>query len=126
MNKPLTIFCDLDGTLIAHQGSLIDCIATPPGRLLPGVEKWLQFVYSHGHRLIITTGRPEVLREETAAICKQLGIFYDQLVMGCTPGSRVVMNDYKDGDPPHMRAFGLNVLRNEGINDETFEAFKEW
>lgn len=123
MNRPLTIFCDLDGTLVEHKGSLAKCIDCPlENRLLPGVEDFLQFVYAGGHKLIVTTGRPEMLRDITVHQCEALGIYYDQLIMGCTPGLRLVINDLKsDGS---LTAGHLNPPRNQGFSYEDIQTLK--
>jgi len=105
-----TLFCDLDGTLIMRCETLHDTIRTETV-LIPGAAAFLQWVYSNGHKLIITTGRPECARETTMYDCRRLGIYYDQLIMGLSNGKRYVINDYKpDGD---LRAFSINVAVNE-------------
>lgn len=126
MSKPITIFCDLDGTLIPHRGSLAKCIQSANDEhqeLLPNVDNWLQLVYAGGHKLIITTGRPEMLRAITEHQCKHAGIFFDQLIMDCTPGVRMVINDMKL-DCKGQTVSALNLTRNEGFSNEDLETFK--
>lgn len=123
MNKPRTIFCDLDGTLVAHRGTLDKCIQSGiDASLLPGAEEWLQAVYAAGHRLIITTGRPECARQKTEYLCQRVGIYYHQLIMDCTPGVRMIVNDKKDSGTATAEA--VNLTRNQGFTREDVEAIK--
>lgn len=117
MNRPMTLFCDIDGTLLKHPGTLHQCLTHDP-KLLPGAAEFLQEVYRAGHRLILTTGRPECTRSRTEYQLKQAGIYYHDLIMGCTPGARIVINDGVD------RAGCIEVSRNEGMNDEVISFVK--
>ena len=61
------------------------------------------------------TGRKESLRKQTERQLSEVGIFYDQLVMGVGGGQRYLINDIKpDGE---NTAFSFNLIRNKGISD---------
>ncbi len=120
-NRPKTIICDIDGTLIPHQGPTkaamtehgIDLDTFP----LPGVSDKLVEWDRKGYNIILLTGRKESMRENTEKHLASIGIFYDQLVMGVGGGPRILINDKKpDGKDT---AFAINVERNKGLNDIT-------
>ena len=111
---PPTIFCDIDGTIWEHVVDPAGCMNEYP-KLLPGsVEKFLEW-HRNGYRIILTTGRPEFLRSVTIETLQYHGIFFDQLVMDCGPGPRVLINDTETWDAP--KAFAVNLNRNEGMED---------
>jgi hypothetical protein len=91
--KP-TIFVDLDGTLIKHHGSLQDQITKTP-ELLPGVKEKLDLWDRLEAKIIIITGRREPMRNITKQQLAELGIVYDDLIMGLGRGKRVIINDQK-------------------------------
>jgi len=68
-----------------------------------------------GYNIILLTGRRESLREQTERQLTEVGIFYDQLIMGVGGGCRVLINDMKpDGE---VTSVAFNPERNEGIKD---------
>ena len=116
-NKPKTIFCDLDGTLVKHPGDVM--VITSPDyklELLPGVKEFLYTIDSNRYHLIITTGRKEGLRDATVKQLQNAGIIYDQLIMGIGGGGRHLINDKKT-DNKTKTAFAHNINRNKGIGD---------
>jgi hypothetical protein len=115
MNK--TFFCDIDGTLLKHHGDgcLYKAMKRPP-EILPNVIDTLDRWKYKEHRIILTTGRPESMRDITIKQLEQVGIFYDMLIMGLPHGERIVVNDSK----PSMSqtATGITVERNKGFSEE--------
>ena len=117
--RPPTIFCDIDGTLVKHQGyPAIEKIPNSSHKmeLLPGTLKKLWEWDSKGYRIILTTGRKEGLRKSTEKQLAVVGIIYDQLIMGIGGGKRYLVNDRK----PHNSedyAHALNLDRNIGIEN---------
>ena len=119
MNKPKTIFCDLDGTLVKHPGSgYIRAIQDPNYELkvLPGVNEFLYHIDVNSYHLVITTGRKESAREATVKQLQRVGILYDQLIMGFGGGDRILINDRKN-DRAEDTAFAINLTRNEGVKN---------
>jgi dTDP-glucose pyrophosphorylase len=111
--KPQTIFCDIDGTLIKHAHRFSDLIDNKP-ILLDGVREKFNQWDSEGHTIIICTARKESAREMTETQLKSLGLCWDKLIMGCTNGDRVLINDKLNfGDKD--RAKSVNVITNEGF-----------
>jgi|TARA_R110002020_G_C16118751_1_gene760159 hypothetical protein len=119
MNKPKTIFCDIDGTLCYYPYSSemgnydFDKKVMQP---LPGTLKKLWDWDKAGHVIILTTGRKEGMRESTERQLREAGVIYDRLIMGIGGGTRVLINDLKadrDGDT----AIAINLKRDTGVKD---------
>jgi hydroxymethylpyrimidine pyrophosphatase-like HAD family hydrolase len=112
--RPKTIICDIDGTLVRHYDP--HTVSKPEYRmeLLTGtIEKLLEWERK-GYNIILLTGRKESMRQVTEQQLRDVGIFYDQLVMGVGGGFRYLVNDYKPSG--EETAFAINVERNIGIN----------
>jgi hydroxymethylpyrimidine pyrophosphatase-like HAD family hydrolase len=115
MERPKTIFLDIDGTLVKHKPLCENTLGDSPLELLEGTLEKLTEWDLKGYRIILTTGRKESLREATEQQLNNLGIFYDILIMGIGGGDRVLVNDKKsDG---RVTAFAICPDRNFGIKD---------
>ena len=112
VNKPNTIFCDLDGTILKHLHSFSDVTKVKP-ELLPGVTDKFDEWDSIGHKIILVTARKESAREMTEKHLKDLGIPYDQLIMGVASGDRILIND--NISKKTERAKSINVQTNQGF-----------
>ena len=118
---PPTLFIDIDGTMVEfpHTGDHYKSIAngTESMKLLPGVKEKLWEWETKGYKIIITTGRREMFRDETVKALKEAGIGFDQLVMSCGSGPRYIINDRKPGiaNGSTDTAFGINVNRDQGF-----------
>jgi NDP-sugar pyrophosphorylase family protein len=110
--KPKTIFCDIDGTILVHLHK-ISQVLQDPGELLAGVREKFDEWDSKGHHIVLTTARKESARAHTVKQLADAGIIYDQLIMGITSGVRVLINDKKLGSDPD-RARNVNVITNQG------------
>ena len=112
-NRPATIFCDIDGTLVTHNKPTEQF--SNKLELLDGtLEKILEWD-KLGYTIILTTGRKESLRQVTENQLNEVGIIYDQLIMGIGGGKRYLINDNKpNGD---WSAQHICVARNEGIKN---------
>ena len=119
MNKPKTIFCDIDGTLCEYPYSgtkdgnyNMDCDMKP----LSGTIKKLWEWDKAGHMIILTTGRKEGIRKSTEKQLRRAGIIYDKLIMCIGGGTRVLINDLKP-DRPGETAIAINLKRDTGVTD---------
>ena len=116
---PPTIFSDIDGTIWTHEYDIRHSM-NGTQRLLPGVfDKFLEW-HRQGFKIILTTGRPEFLREETERQLRELGVFYNQLVMDCGPGPRVLINDMDskiDDTKFRAKAQAVNLIRDNGMEE---------
>lgn len=110
-----TIFCDLDGCIFKHYGSIAE-ILTNPCELLPGVQETFKMWIHKGYIVIITTGRPKSLRAVTEQQIHNAGLYYHHLIMDLPRGQRVVINDIKP-DKTTDTAASINIKRNEGLKN---------
>ena len=86
-----TIFSDIDGTLV-HQ-VLFEEIDPFTSRALPGVVETMTKWFKEGHHIVLTTARPEYLRDLTIQEMDLLGIPFHQLVMGIGRAERILINN---------------------------------
>tara|TARA_R110001592_G_scaffold109578_1_gene305474 strand:+ start:450 stop:821 length:372 start_codon:yes stop_codon:yes gene_type:complete len=115
-NRPVTIFCDIDGTLVTHSKPTDSQKPTHKLNLLEGtIEKILEWD-KLGYNIILTTGRKESLRKITEQQLAEVGIIYDQLIMGIGGGKRYIINDKKPYNTEDY-AFAINLERNKGIKN---------
>jgi hypothetical protein len=113
--SPKTIFLDIDGTILKHMGSLSNILTQKKQNILEGVLTKLNEWESKRYNIILTTGRKESMRKFTEDQLTQLGIFWDQLIMGLGGGPRIIINDKKPDGTETCRA--INLDRNKGLND---------
>ena len=119
--KPKTIFCDIDGTIIRHLHKFSD-IGKFDVEILPGVINKFNEWDSKGYKIILTTARKESARAITEKHLNGLGLCWDMLIMGVTSGHRILINDKlnpKDLD----RAFSVNLITNEGFDSTYWEEY---
>ena len=116
MNKPKTIFCDLDGTLVKHSNAIDIQNPNLELEVLSGVYKRLREWDTKGYHIVITTGRKESARNATIKQLQRAGIVYDQLVMGFGGGDRILINDRKLNSDRNT-AMVINLDRDTGISD---------
>ena len=111
-----SLFVDIDGTLIEQVENYMEHIANGTKfKTLPGVLSKLREWETKNYRLILTTARKEGSRKATEQTLSDLGIFYDQLVMGLGVGPCVIINDLKPGKEDVPMAEAINLRRNEGV-----------
>jgi ribonucleotide monophosphatase NagD (HAD superfamily) len=112
--RPKTIFCDIDGTLIKHHGNL-SAQLTHPLELLPGTLDAINEWERNGYTIILVTGRKECMRIITEKQLIDAGIFYDQLIMGISSGDRILINDDK---PNNVKtSIAITTKRNVEIKE---------
>ena len=114
--RPLTIFCDIDGTLVKHSKPTDSQKPTHTLELLDGtLEKLLEWD-KMGYNIILITGRKESLRRVTELQLEEAGIIYDHLIMGIGGGKRYIINDLKPNEKEEY-AVAINLTRNKGIKN---------
>lgn len=113
--RPKTIFCDIDGTLVKHFPPTLTQLPDHKMQILDGtidkINQWDRL----GYNIILVTGRKECMRKVTEKQLSEVGIIYDQLIMGIGGGTRVLINDKK----PHLDETALSFCldRDRGIGD---------
>lgn len=114
-NRPPTFFLDIDGVLLLHKADVCSQCTSKP-EVLPGVLDKLREWDRLGAHIILTTGRREGQRQETLKQLNEVGIIFDQLVMNCSGGKRVLINDCKPNSA-EPTAVAIIVERNKGLKD---------
>lgn len=116
MKRP-TIFIDLDGLLIPHEGAPSVQWFKEHGSTYPvnGALELLDELEKAGCCVVITTARKECVREETEALLKGLRFHYDQLVMSIGSGCRFVLNDSKP-KTGEATCYAWTLKRNEPLD----------
>lgn len=115
MDRPKTIFCDIDGTLLHHYGNVVDNITKDPlilNNVLEKISEWEKLNY----KIILITGRKESTRKQTELQLSKVGIYYDSLIMGITNGDRIIINDKKQNGIKNT-TFAVNLVRNKGLTN---------
>lgn len=116
MKKYNTIFCDIDGTIFKYRQ--FENYTTEGCEVLPGVLNKLNSWKDQGHMIILTTARPEDLRDLTINELNKNKIPYDRIIMGIERGARILIND-KDPNLNTPRALGINLQRDQGMVFDT-------
>ena len=119
MDLPKTIFCDIDGTLWNHPGGACEQSLIEKHELLPNTREAINLWEKLGYKIILTTGRKEILREKTTKELLRLGIVYDELIMGLGGGERILINDRKENGLRNT-SYSVNVIRDKGIQHYDF------
>tara|TARA_R110002020_G_scaffold262166_6_gene476634 strand:- start:3785 stop:4150 length:366 start_codon:yes stop_codon:yes gene_type:complete len=114
--RPVTIFCDIDGTLVKHFSPNVSSKLDFEMQLLDGTLERLEQWDRNGYNIILTTGRRESMRKQTEKQLSNVGIFYDQLIMGIGGGKRYIINDKKPNKEQNY-AYAINLTRNKGVGD---------
>lgn len=109
-NRPKTIFCDIDGTLIIQDNNY------GKAPLLPNVASALKNWSDKGYILVLTTARDPMFEKETRDQLNLLGIKYDKLIMGISAGVRVLINDKSFSG--ERKAFAFNLDRDRGFDED--------
>ena len=112
MQKKNTIFCDIDGTLFKYRK--FETYLSSKPELLFGVKEKLDYWRECGHMIILTTARPEYLRDHTVQELTQYNLPYDRLIMEIERGPRFLINDM-DPAKSGARALGIDLQRDEGL-----------
>lgn len=112
--KPKTIFCDIDGTILKHSHKFSDIVLFDP-QILNGVLNKFNEWDSKGYKIILTTARKESARAITEKHLSELGLTWDALLMNMTSGVRVLINDKLMMDDPD-RAIAVNIVTDSGFD----------
>lgn len=85
-----TWLVDLDGTLVKHNGYIIDGVDS----LLPGAKDYLAQLPMED-RIIILTSRTDEYKDMTVDFLRENNIRYDDILFNMPLGERIVINDRK-------------------------------
>jgi len=107
-----TVFCDIDGTIVAHEDKP-SYTALP--RILPGSREKLARWIADGYCVILCTARSSAEEPMLVAALRRLDIPFHRISTGLPSGPRVVINDRKPDAMFTSQALSLEIARNEGI-----------
>ena len=119
--KPKTIFCDIDGTIVKHAHRFSHIGKEDPIDLEGVIDKFNEWD-SKGHKIILTTARKESARYITEKHLSDLGFCWDYLLMGMTSGTRLLIND-KLQEIDSDRAIAINLITDSGFKDTDWNAY---
>lgn len=119
-NNRKTIFCDIDGTLVYQFP--FDEFDENKVEVLPGVAEKFKEWKEADHYIVLTTARPEDMRESTIKQMQLAGIHFNQLVMGIGREERYLINNNEKLTPEIDRAIGISVKRDGGFMDVDFKS----
>lgn len=127
INNFSTLITDLDASLIYEMnlGSkeklwkmLRDEVY--PSKALPGTVKKIKEFRAKGNKVVITTSRPEFLRNFTIRELRRLGIEYDYILFDMGNGPRSLLNNFQFNSTVPM-ARSINVDANSGLEKVELE-----
>ena len=106
------LFVDIDGTLITNSSHHF-----PPyvgsGDPIEDNINLLADLHEEGKaKIVLTTSRPEKLRQLTLQELQVKGIPYDELVMGLPHCQRIIINDFARSNP-YPSCSAINIPRNQ-------------
>lgn len=126
--RPKTFFIDIDGTLlqqfdfeemlVAKTETEIENLTVPFRVAVERLNEW----FMRGDHIVLTTARPENLREFTVKQMAIAGIQFNQLVMGIGRSTRVLINNLSDTPEKERRAQAYEVHKND---EEAFNLIDE-
>ena len=108
-NLSHTWFIDIDGTILKHNGYLIDKKDT----ILKGVKKFFKKIPKKDKIILITSRKKNILKK-TSLFLKKNNIRFDQVIFDLPYGERILINDIKPKNNLKT-AISINVKRNEGL-----------
>ena len=105
-----TWFIDLDGTILKHNGYIIDKKDT----LLKGVKYFFKKIPKNDQIIIITSRKKKIL-SKTKIFLKKNNIRFNHIIHNLPYGERILINDIK---PKHKlkTAISINLKRNTGLS----------
>lgn len=106
-----TWILDLDGTLVKHNGYLLDGKDT----FLDGAVEFLKSI-PEKDMILFLTSRTEETAQITEQFLQEHNVRYDQIIYGAPYGERILVNDQK---PSGLKtAIAVNTDRNVCIKDK--------
>jgi len=107
-----TIFCDIDGVLLKHNDHSSN---DPDENICLNNFSALEKLHKQNHKIVLTTARSKKFEKQLKKLLKQKNIYYDEILMSCKSGPRILINDRKPKKPFTPQATGIEVIRNNGL-----------
>lgn len=114
------LFVDIDGTLVVNSSVHFPPYVGSSESIQDNID-FLNDLYRSGKvKIILTTSRPNNLRNLTLEELNAKGILYDELITGLPHCQRIVINDFAKSNPyPSCKA--INIPRNSNQLKDFFE-----
>lgn len=114
------LFVDIDGTLVTNSSIHFPPYVCEGAPIVENIE-YLNDLHKSGKvKIVLTTSRPNHMRDRTISELKDKGILYDELVTGLPHCKRIVINDFAKSNPyPSCEA--INIPRNSNNLEEFFK-----
>jgi len=106
------LFVDIDGTLITNSSHHFPPYVGSGEPIEDNIDLLAELHEQGKAKIILTTSRPERLRQITIMELQTKGIPYDELVMGLPHCQRVIINDFARSNP-YPSCSAINIPRNE-------------
>ena len=108
-DQKLVVFCDVDGVLFKNSSKFApDGWVSNP--LQKNIDALIELQKKGNLYLVVTTSRPDILRDELDQKLKAYGLQVDQFVMGLPHGARYLINDFSATNP-YPSAIAINLER---------------
>ena len=108
-NLSHTWFIDIDGTILKHNGYIVDKFDT----LLPGVRKFFKKI-PRKDKIILTTSRRINFSKKTINFLRKNKIRFNKVIFNLPYGERILINDIKPKNKLKT-AISINVKRDRGF-----------
>ena len=106
------LFVDIDGTLVTNSSHHFPPYVGTGEPIEDNIDLLAELHEEGKAKIILTTSRPERLRQLTLQELQVKGIPYDELVMGLPHCQRVIINDFARSNP-YPSCSAINIPRNE-------------
>ena len=117
--KKKTIFCDIDGTLFKYRK--FETYQTTIAEPINDVIKKINDAFKNGDMILLTTARPEYIREHTINELEYNNVKYHRLIMGIERGTRILINDKENIKVD--RAYSFSLERDKGFQKNTTDDY---
>ena len=109
-NLSHTWFIDLDGSIVKHNGYIIDKFDS----LLTGVSIFFMKIPKND-KIIITTSRKKKFKKKTVDFLKKNKIRFNEIIFELPHGERILINDIKPNQKLKT-SISINLHRNFGLS----------
>jgi len=109
--KHRTYFIDIDGVILKNTGKYGKINWSNNREIIPENIETIKKLEKYGAQIVLTTSRTEEYRSIIDEICKEHGLKYHALILGCNHSRRILINDFASTNPyPSCEA--INIPRN--------------
>ena len=106
------LFVDIDGTLVTNSSHHFPPYVGSGESIEDNIDLLAELHEQGKAKIVLTTSRPERLRQLTIQELQTKGIPFDELVMGLPHCQRIVINDFARSNP-YPSCSAINIPRNE-------------